>query len=447
MKNSQEANIQTDSDAARPATSENRPRASTGSVWGFLRKLGPGLVTGASDDDPSGIATYAAAGAAYGYGTLWTALVTFPLMAGVQLICAKIGMVCGCGLAAVMRRHYPALLTYPAVLALVIANTINAAADLGAVAAGVNLLLPIPALYLILPIAVGILALQVWGSYRTIATVFKWLTLALFAYIGAAFLARPDWRAVGKGTFVPSVSLDSEFLGMLVAILGTTISPYLFFWQANQEVEEEIRKGRKHRRQRQGATEHELKEAAVDVNSGMLLSNVVMYFIILATGATLHQAGQHEVASATDAAEALRPLAGDAAFVLMGLGLIGSGVLAFPILTGSAAYAVAELFGWNHGLDEKPARAKGFYAVIAVATALAMVINFMGLDLMKALVWTAIINGLLAPPLLVIVMLVANNPKIVGKKVNGPVLNVLGWGATILVGAAALVLGGTWFMP
>jgi len=410
----------------------------------LLKTLGPGLITGASDDDPSGISTYAVAGASLGFATLWTALVTFPLMAAVQFTCAKVGMVSGMGLAGVLRRHYPRWLHYPAVVALLIANTINAGADIGAIAAAVNLLVPIPITPLIVPIALLILAVQFWCSYRLIARVFKWLTLALFAYIGAAFFAKPDWGEVVRGTFVPTFRFDSTFLTTLVAILGTTISPYLFFWQATQEVEEEVSLGRTRLWQRRGATDPELQYAAWDVNIGMLLSNVVMYFIILATAATLFKPGQTDIQSAADAAEALRPLAGAAAAILLALGLIGAGFLAVPILTGSAAYALSEAFGWRYGLDQNPARAKQFYAVIAVATLVGMLINFVGINPIDALYWTAVINGFLAPPLLVLIMLIANNRAVMGKRVNGPWTNLLGWAATAAMFAAAVVLVLTW---
>ena len=416
----------------------------TNPVKRCVRVLGPGLVTGASDDDPSGIDTYAMAGASFGYGMLWTALVTFPLMASIQLICARIGLVCGCGLAEVMRRHYPPTLVYVLVLSLVIANTINAAADLAAIAAGVNLLLPIPIAFLILPIGLFILAVQVWGSYRFIAKTFKWLTLSLFAYIGAAFFAGPDWHGVLKGTLFPSLRFDNSFFMMFVAILGTTISPYLFFWQANQEVEEEMAHGSKKLRERKGATDGELKDAAWDVNIGMFLSNVVMYFIMLATAATLHQAGRTDIATAAEAAQALRPLAGDVAFLLMALALIGTGVLAVPILTGSAAYAVAETFGWKSGLDEKPGGAKQFYLVMGISTVVALFIAYWEIDVMKALFWTAVINGFLSPPLLVIIMLIANNRAIMGNHVNSRTLNVLGWTTSLVMFVAAIALVVSW---
>ena len=404
----------------------------------FLKVLGPGLITGASDDDPSGIGTYSTAGASFGFATLWTALITFPLMAAVQFICAKIGMVSGKGLAAVLRDHYSRWVLYPAVIALLIGNTINAGADIGAIAAAINLLLPIPIAFMIVPISLIILAIQIWGSYRLIARVFKWLSLALLAYIGAALFSKPDLGEVLKGTFIPTLRFDGKFLSILVAILGTTISPYLFFWQASEEVEEELSMGRKQLWQRKGATDTELKYASLDVNIGMLFSNVVMFFIIMATGATLFKSGKTDISSATDAAQALRPLAGDASSLLLAIGLIGAGFLAVPILTGSAAYAIAESFDWKYGLDRKARSAKQFYAIIAVSTLVGMLINFVGINPIDALFWTAVINGFLAPPLLVIIMLVANNKEVMGKQVNSPIMNVLGWATALLMFAAAI---------
>jgi Mn2+/Fe2+ NRAMP family transporter len=330
---------------------------------------------------------------------------------------------------------------------LVIANSINAGTDIGAVAAAVNLLVPIPIILMVVPIALLILGLQIWGSYRLIARVFKWLTLALLAYIGSAFFAHPNVGAVLRGTFIPTFRFESTYLATLVSILGTTISPYLFFWQADEEVEEEVSMGRRRLWQRQGATDTELKYAAWDVNIGMGLSNVVMYFIILATGATLFQAGKTNIQSATDAAQALRPLAGSAATILLAVGLIGAGILAVPILTGSAAYAVAQALGWPYGLDKKLGHAKLFYGVIASATLLGMLVNFVGINPIDALFWTAVINGLLAPPLLVIIMLVANNRTVMQKRVNGRGINVLGWITTVVMFAAAIMLVFTWIYP
>lgn len=415
-----------------------------GPVRGFLGMLGPGLITGASDDDPSGIATYATVGASLGYSTLWTAPLTVPLMAAVQFSCAKLGMVSGQGLAGVLRKHYSRGLLYPVVAVLVIANTINAGVDLGAIAAGLNLLLPIPVPVLVVPVTSLILALQWWGSYRLIARCFKWLALALFAYIGSAFFARPDWAAALRGTLVPSVQFDTAFLAALVAILGTTISPYLFFWQASQEVEEELARGRRRLRDRQGATGAELRNAVWDVNVGMLLSNVVMYFIILASAATLHDAGLTNLQSAADVARALEPLAGEAAELLLAVGLVGAGFLAVPVLTGSSAYAVAEAFGWKHGFDLKPAKAKWFYGIIVGSTLIGMAVNYAGVNPVSALFWTAVLNGFLAPPLLVMILIMANNRAILGPRVNGWGLNVLGGITALAMTAAAVGLVITW---
>jgi len=349
-------------------------------------------------------------------------------------------MVSGRGLAGVLKRYYSPWILYPAVIGLLLANTINAGADIGAIAAAINLLVPIPLVVFIVPVALLILVLQIWGSYRLIARVFRWLTLALFAYIGSVFFTHPDILVVLKATFIPTVRWDSTFISTIVALLGTTISPYLFFWQSDQEVDEQIAQGRTTVQQRKGATDQELIFAAWDVNIGMLLSNLVMYCIILATAATLFEAGKHDVASATDAALALRPLAGNAASILLAVGLIGAGFLAVPILTGSAAYALAEALGWRHGLDKKPGRAKPFYVTITVATLAGMLINFIGINPIAALFWTAVMNGVLAPPLLVLIMLVANNPKVMGKRVNNRWLNLGGWTTTLVMFAAAIAL-------
>lgn len=406
----------------------------------FLTVLGPGLITGASDDDPSGIGTYAIAGASFGFITLWMALITLPMMSSVQYMCAKIGMVSGRGLGGVLKIHYPPTLVYVTVLGLVIANSMNAGADIGAIAAGINLLVPIPVWSLIVPISLAVIALQVWGSYRLIANIFKWLTLAVFAYVLSAFFSKPDYAQVLRGTFIPSIPWSRSFLALTVGILGTTISPYMFFWQSNQEVEEEIAAGRKTLHERKGATDAELHYAALDVNLGMLLSNVVMYFIIMSTAATLFKAGKTDIQSAADAAQALRPLAGRAAETLLAIGLIGSGFLAVPILTGSSAYAMAEALGWEHGFDRRPSRAKGFYWLIAISTLIGMLINFVGINPMRALFFTAIVNGFLAPPLLILILKVSNNSTIMGERVNGSVLNIAGWLSFGVMAAASVAL-------
>ena len=410
----------------------------------FLGMLGPGVITGASDDDPSGIGTYTAAGASLGFSTLWTAIITFPLMIAVQFTCAKIGMVSGQGLAGVLRQFYSRKWLYPAVLGVVVANTINAGVDIGAIAEAIRLFVPVPRAIIIVSIALMIVALQIYGSYRLIQKIFKWLALTLFAYIGAAFFAKPHWGEVLKATVIPSFHMDNKYLMTIVAILGTTISPYLFFWQTSEEVEDEKSLGRDTVEKRMGATKAELKHAEWDTVIGMAFCNVVFYFVILASAATLHVAGKTDIQSATEAAQALRPLAGNGATILFALGLIGAGFLAVPVLTGSSAYAVSEAFNWRSGLDEKPKDARRFYAVIAVSTFVGMLINFMGINPIKALFWTAVLNGVISPPLLVVIMLVANNKSVMGENVNGRAANIGGWAATLVMFAAAIGMLLTW---
>jgi NRAMP (natural resistance-associated macrophage protein)-like metal ion transporter len=413
-------------------------------IKNLLDRLGPGLITGASDDDPSGIGTYSQAGAALGYATLWTAIVTLPLMIVVQHICAKIGMCSGRGLAGVLKRYYSKKLLYPVVIGLVIANTINAGADIAAIAAAINMFIPIPISAMVLPVAVAIVVLQIWGSYRLIMKIFKWLTLSLFAYVIAAFLAKPDWTAVAWATFVPQISLSSAYITTIVAILGTTISPYLFFWEAGEEVEAEKSEGRETVAKRRGATDKEIKKEKIDTIVGMLFCNLVFYFVIVSAGATLNVTGQTNIQSATEAAQALRPLAGNFATVLFGIGLIGAGLLAIPVLTGSAAYAVAETFNWPSGLDEKPSQAKKFYGIIALSTLVGVGIDFLGINPINALFWTAVINGVVAPPLLVVVMLVSNNKRVMGSRTNGLGTNIIGWLASAVMFAAAAGMFLTW---
>jgi len=410
----------------------------------FMDRLGPGLITGASDDDPSGIGTYTQAGAAFGYATLWTAIVTLPLMIVVQHISAKIGLCGGRGLAGVLRRYYSKKLLYPVVLGLVVANTINAGADISAIAAAINMFVPIPIAAMVLPIAVLIVIVQVWGSYHLMVKIFKWLTLTLFAYVIAAFVARPDWTSVVRSTFVPQIQFTSEYVTTIVAILGTTISPYLFFWEASEQVEDEKSEGRKTIASRRGATDAEIKKEKIDTIVGMVFCNLVFYFVILAAGATLHVSGRTEIQSATEAAQALRPLAGDLATLLFAIGLIGAGLLAIPVLTGASAYAVAETFNWRSGLDEKPRHAIRFYAVIAVSTLVGVIINFAGINPIRALFWTAVINGVVAPPLLVIVMIIANNKRVMGTRTNGTFTNIVGWLAAVIMFAAAIGMFATW---
>lgn len=411
----------------------------------LLMFLGPGLITGASDDDPSGIGTYTTAGASLGFATLWTAIVTLPMMAAIQFICAKIGMVSGMGLAGVLRKYYPRWLVVSAIVLLVVANTINAGTDIGAIAAAINLLAPpIPAWALVVPIAAIIVVVQILGSYPTLVKIFKWLTLTLFAYIAAAFLARPHWGEVLKATFVPALRFDHQYLMTLVAIFGTTITPYLFFWQASQEVEEELRMGRETLAEREGATDRELRIAEIDVDAGMIFASAVFYFVVLASAVTLHASGKTDIQTATDAAEALRPLSHGVATILFALGLIGSGFLAVPILTGASAYAMCEALDWKHGLNEKFRDARRFYLIIGAATLVGLLINFLKIPPVTALFWTAVLNGVLAPPLIVVIMLVSNSKRVMGKRTNGPLTNFLGWGTAVVMIAAAIGMFVTW---
>jgi len=404
----------------------------------YLKILGPGLVTGAADDDPSGITTYSMAGASLGYGMLWMAVVTFPLMAAVQLICARVGLVTGRGLAAAIRSHYPRPFIYVACLLLLVANVFNIAADLSGMAGVTHMLIGVPALVSVPIVGALILIITIYSTYATFARYLKWLTAVLLAYVVTAFLAKPDWGQVALATLMPRLQWDSLYVTTMVAVLGTTISPYLFFWQASHEVEEEKAQGRRSLAERRGATAHELADARLDVGTGMFFSNLVMFFIMLATGATLHASGKTEIESARQAAEALRPLAGDSAYLLFAAGLVGTGLLAVPILAGSASFAIAEVFGWRAGLDLRPRRGRGFYLVFAGAVIAGMALNLAGTNPIRMLFLSALLNGLLAPPLLLLVMLVGNNRTIMGERANGPWLNVLGWLATALMSLAAV---------
>lgn len=416
----------------------------------FFRKLGPGLITGAADDDPSGIATYSQAGAAFGYGLLWTALVSLPLMIAVQLMCARVGVVAKSGLATALREHYSRKLLWFACVLLIIANTLNIAADLAGMAASARLLTGIPTVILVPLFAALILGLLIYASYQSMARVLKWFALALFAYVIAAFFAHPSLIGILKGTFLPNLRWDRGYLMTFVAILGTTISPYLFFWQASQVAEQEehirMRFPMRRRRSEMRRTGRELHDAAIDTESGMLVSQVIMFFIVLTAGATLHRAGITDVQTADQAARALRPLAGPLAYFLFTLGIVGTGMLGVPVLAGSAAYAIAEAGAFKGGMDQKPKGAKEFYGVMVVAMVLGMILALTPLNPMKMLVWSAVMNGVLAPPLIVIILLVCNNEKIMGKETNGVWLNVLGWAAAVLMGGAAIAMIASFFM-
>jgi NRAMP (natural resistance-associated macrophage protein)-like metal ion transporter len=398
------------------------------------------LITGAADDDPSGIATYSITGAAFGYAPLWTAVFSFPLMAAIQIMCARLGMVTGLGLAGVIRVRYPRWVLWGACTLLIIANIFNIAADLGGMADVTGLLTGVRPLYWKPAYAIVLVCLLFWTSYRLIARIFKWLTLALFAYIAAAFLAHPDWPAVLKATLIPHVQWSAAYWATLVGILGTTISPYLFFWQAAEEVEEDIALGKSTVAQREGASNRELRRSRTDVLTGMFFSNLVMYFIILATAATLHAHGKTTISTAREAAEALRPLAGNGAYWLFSLGLIGAGMLGVPVLAGSCAYAIAEAADWVGSLEVHPPLAHGFYAVIAIAMALGLGLDYAGLNAVKMLFWSAVLNGALAPPLLVLVVLLTSRADVMGERRNGPLLRWLGWTCAVVMLIATVIM-------
>ena len=378
----------------------------------FLAVLGPGLTTGAADDDPSGIATYSIAGAQHGTSLLWTALITWPLMAPVQMMCARIGMCTGKGLGGALREKFPAWLVGVVALALLIANTINVGADLAGMADAAEMLTGLNSHYLVMFLGVGIAFATVWFRYAKIARVLKWLALTLFTYVITAVVLRPHWTAIIHDTFIPSWPKGHEAWATLVAILGTTISPYLFFWQASQEVEEEKAMGRRMLVQREGASSTEITDRKLDVGVGTFFSNLVMYFIILTTALTLHAHGIKNVESSAQAASALEPFAGKFASTLFTIGILGVGLLAIPTLTGSAAYAFAETFGWRQGLDRKFRSAPAFYSIIILATVVGIILDFANVNPVQALFWTAVINGLLAPFLLIGILAIACDSKI-----------------------------------
>jgi NRAMP (natural resistance-associated macrophage protein)-like metal ion transporter len=378
----------------------------------FLATLGPGIITGAADDDPSGIATYSSAGALLGTSMLWTALVTWPLMGVVQFMCARIGMVTGEGLGAVFKRKFPRWLVVVFSVALLIANSINIGADLSGMADAGELLTRIPSLLLVFAFGIAIAFATVQFPYQRIANTLKWLALSLFAYVIAAFVSGGSWAGVLHDTFVPTLPANNAAWGMLVAILGTTISPYLFYWQASEETEEERAHGRRTVASRRGATGGEIRLRKLDVGLGTFFSNLVMYFIILTTALTLHRHGITHVDTSKQAAQALGPIAGRFAALLYTLGLLGVGFLAIPTLSGSAAYALAETFRWREGLDQPLRRAPAFYAVIIVSTLLGIGLNFAHVNPIRALYWSAVVNGLLAPFLLVAILLVASDRKL-----------------------------------
>ncbi len=412
-------------------------------IW---RRLSAGLITGAADDDPSGIATYSQVGAAYGYATLWSVLLALPLMIAIQTISARIGRVTGAGIGANLRKHYPHGLAYSLVLALLIANVINLAADIGAMGSALNLLIGGPALAYTAAFALLSLVLQVFVPFSYYSPILKVLTLSLLAYVATVFAIQVPWGAVAKGVFFPHIAFDTQYAVAIVAVLGTTISPYLFFWQAAQEVEEvrDTSNARKPLKSKPRQGPDALQRIGIDTISGMVFSQIVAFFIIVTTAVVLHAHGITDINSSAQAATALRPLAGPFAFAVFAAGIIGTGLLAVPVLAGSAAYGVADAFGSPSGLERKPHQAKVFYAVLIVASLAGMALNFTAIDPIKALYWSAVINGVAAVPIMVVIMLLGTNPRIMGTFVLPSWLKILGWIATFVMAAAAILMFATW---
>lgn len=412
------------------------------SLWA---RLGPGLITGAADDDPSGIATYSQVGAAFGYNILWTAFFTLPLMIGIQTVSARIGRVTGYGLAANIRRHYPPWLLYGIVGLLLVANTINIAADIGAMGAALQLLIGGSPHWYVIGFGLLSLVLQVFVPFPRYAPLLKALTLALLAYVATVFVVKVPWGEVLYRTFLPSLSLKPDYVVAVVAVFGTTISPYLFFWQASQEVEEQrATPGERPLAKAPKQAAAELQRIKIDTYVGMAFSNIVAFFIMLTAAVTLHLHGLTDIQTSAQAAQALRPLAGDFAFVLFCAGIVGTGLLAVPILAGSAAYAVAESFKWRMGLGLKLMQARGFYAIVAVATALGVALNFTAIDPIKALFWSAVINGVISVPVMAVMMLMAVRADLMGRFVITRRLALLGWLGTASMAVVVLAMFATW---
>jgi len=406
-----------------------------------MRQLGPGLITGAADDDPSGIATYSQAGAQFGYQMGWTVVLTYPLMVGIQMVSARMGRVTGHGLASNIRSHFPRPILLAIVAMLVIANTINVAADLAAMGDAMALVVDGSRHLYILMFGVVSLVLQVLLPYRRYVRILKWLTLALLAYVAVVFTISVPWREAIAGIVWPRLTLTGQALTVIVAVFGTTISPYLFFWQAAQEVEELKADPAANalKRDPEGARRH-LQRIKIDTYIGMGFSNLIALFIIISAAATLHAAGIHDIRTSAQAAEALRPIAGDAAFLLFSLGIIGTGLLAVPVLAGSAGYAVTEAFEWRSGLDLKLIEAREFYAIIALATVGGVLIDFTPIDPIKALFWSAVINGVIAVPIMIVMMLLADDPRVMGAFTVTRRLKALGWLATWTMAAAVVAM-------
>lgn len=407
----------------------------------YLSTLGPGLITGASDDDPSGVVTYTQAGAQFGLGTLWTALLTFPLMAAMQGMAARIGLVTSMGLTGTLKKHYPPFILYTMVVFCVPAVVLNIGADIQSMGAVMNLLIPgVPAFLFCIFFTALLMVIIIKFSYQRVAAILKWLCLALFLYLIIPFLVHPDWAAVARYTFIPTIHFDKNFLSILVAILGTTISPYLFFWQAIMEVEEY---GHGHTR-RIIVNKRVLDEMTNDVNVGMFFSNLVMFFVILTAGTVLFNAGIKNIDTVEQAAQALRPIAGNASYLLFAVGVIGTGLLAIPVLTGCISYIVAEIFSISKGLDKKFYEAKYFYIIIIISLLAGLCMQLLGITAVQALFYTAVLYGLTAPVMVAIILHIGNNKKIMGKHTNSLFSNFLGFFTLILMTAAAVAL--IWFL-
>jgi NRAMP (natural resistance-associated macrophage protein)-like metal ion transporter len=400
------------------------------------KKLGPGLVTGASDDDPSGIATYSQAGAAFGLATLWTAIIAFPLMASIQQMCARIGIVTSQGLTGTLKKHYPKPILYLMLLFSFPAIVMNIGADIAGMGAVGNLLFPsIDAGYFSVLFTLILLGLIIYLPYQKIASVLKYLCIVMLVYFIVPFLYKQDLTEIIKATFIPTIRFDKDFISMLVGILGTTISPYLFFWQASVEVEE-----MKNRRTHMIVNKKIIHEINQDVDFGMTISGFVMFFIILTTGTVLYNGGVHQIDTVEQAATALKPLAGNLAYLLFAVGVIGTGLIAIPVLSGSISYIMTETFGWEQGLDKKFHEAKGFYVIIAISLLLGLSLNYIGITPIQSLIYTAILYGMTAPVLIAIILHISNNKKIMGENVNGRLSNILGFMALIIMTVAALAL-------
>ena len=431
--------------SVQSAVSNRKDAPQSASVLG---RLGPGLITGAADDDPSGIATYSQVGAEFGFTMLWTMLFSFPLMAAIQEICARLGRITGVGIAVNLRNIYPRSISYFVVFLLCVANLFNLGADISAMAAAAQLLLHGSAAVFAMVFGVISLLLQIFVPYRRYVGYLRWLTWTLFAYVVTGFLVHVPWRIALRATLVPAISFDAKYLMALVGVLGTTISPYLFFWQASQEAEEvRVRANESPLKQKPWQALKQFRRIALDTRVGMGFSNFVAYFIILTTAATLHAAGTTTVIhSSADAAKALEPLAGKSAFLLFSLGIIGTGMLAVPVLAGSAAYAVADLFHWRAGLEQKAGQAPKFYGVLALATIAGVCLDFFGIDPMRALFWSAVVNGVVAVPLMFLIMLMSANPRIVKGFQLPSFLKIVGWTATgaMLVASVVFIASTIW---